>query len=47
MNTDWLAVARNIAECARAKAARDQEKLEGILKRIDQEPAEQLAAAAR
>jgi hypothetical protein len=33
METDWLAIARDIAECARKKVAQDQEKLDRILDR--------------
>jgi hypothetical protein len=47
MKTDWLAVARDITECACKKAAQDQEKLESILKRAADKAVEQVASAAR
>ncbi len=47
MKTGWLAVAQDIAECARAKAAQDQEKPDGILKRTARKTAEEVPAASR
>lgn len=47
MKTDWLAIAQDIAECARAKAAHDQGKLEMILKRSEKNPAAHVAALSR
>jgi hypothetical protein len=47
METNWIAVAQDIAESARKKAAQDQEKLDRILKRAARESAEQIPAASR
>jgi hypothetical protein len=45
MKTNWLAIAQDIAQCARKKAALDQEKLDTILMRPAGKTAEQAPAA--
>ena len=47
MKTDWLAIAQDIAECARKKVAEDQEKLDRILERTAREVAEQVPITSR
>jgi hypothetical protein len=47
MKTDWLAIAQDIAEHARAQVAEDQRKLDSILKYAAAKPAEKVATASR
>jgi len=47
MKNDWIAVAKDISECARKKAATDQEKLDTILKRTADTAQERVVAASR
>ena len=46
MKTDWLAVAQNIAKCARKKVAQDQERLDRILKSAGTDAQEQASGVS-